>query len=202
VNIFFSGATGVIGRRAAPATEAGRQSQDVRSLKPEITRGDGLGTEISERPRGMGGDITGTAGGECRDHCEAFMTQVSITRVGGPTALLEINGFRLLTDRTFDAPGEYRLPHVTLRKTRGPALSAEAIGPIDAVLLSQDQHADSLDHSGRACLAEAERVFKTVAGANRLGGAREDLAPWETDYGSQQRLLGTGRPASSRWLAT
>ncbi len=107
------------------------------------------------------------------------MTQVSITRVGGPTALLEIGGFRLLTDPTFDAPGEYRLPNVTLRKTTGPALSAEAIGPIDAVLLSHDQHADNLDHSGRAGLANAERVFTTVTGAQRLGGGSEGLAPWE-----------------------
>jgi L-ascorbate metabolism protein UlaG (beta-lactamase superfamily) len=119
------------------------------------------------------------AGAECRDHHEAVMTQVSITRVGGPTALLVINGFRLLTDPTFDAPGEYRLPHVTLRKTTGPALGVEAIEPIDAVLLSHDQHADNLDHAGRACLAKAGRVFTTVAGAKRLGGGSEGLAPWE-----------------------
>ena len=29
---------------------------------------------------------------------------LSITLIGGPTALLEIDGFRLLTDPTFDAP--------------------------------------------------------------------------------------------------
>jgi len=86
----------------------------AKDFEPEITRGDKLGTEASKRPN------TGMAGAECRRHCEASMTRVSITRVGGPTALLEIDGFRLLTDPTFDAPGEYRLPHVTLRKTTGP----------------------------------------------------------------------------------
>jgi len=30
---------------------------------------------------------------------------LSITLIGGPTALIEIDGFRLLTDPTFDAPG-------------------------------------------------------------------------------------------------
>ena len=30
---------------------------------------------------------------------------LSITLIGGPTALIEIDGFRLLTDPTFDEPG-------------------------------------------------------------------------------------------------
>ena len=41
---------------------------------------------------------------------------VTITLIGGPTALIEIDGFRLLTDPTFDAPGAYQLPHVRLEK--------------------------------------------------------------------------------------
>jgi hypothetical protein len=47
---------------------------------------------------------------------------------------------RLLTDPTFDPPGEYRLPHVILKKTSYPAIPAEEIGLVDAVLLSHDQH--------------------------------------------------------------
>jgi hypothetical protein len=50
---------------------------------------------------------------------------LSITLIGGPTALIEIDGFRLLTDPTFDAPGAYQLPHVKLEKLTGPALRAE-----------------------------------------------------------------------------
>ena len=72
-----------------------------------------------------------------------------ITLIGGPTALIEIDGFRLLTDPTFDAPGAYQLPHVKLEKLTGPALGADAIGDVDAVLLSHDQHADNLDHFGQ-----------------------------------------------------
>jgi L-ascorbate metabolism protein UlaG (beta-lactamase superfamily) len=30
---------------------------------------------------------------------------VRITHIGGPTALIEVGGWRLLTDPTFDAPG-------------------------------------------------------------------------------------------------
>ncbi len=73
------------------------------------------------------------------------MTTATITLIGGPTALIELNGFRLLTDPTFDGPGEYVLPHVTLKKTGNPALTPDQIGPIDAVLLSHDQHSDNLD---------------------------------------------------------
>src|SRR6202007_396840 len=84
---------------------------------------------------------------------------LSITLIGGPTALIEIDGFRLLTDPTFDAPGSYQLPHVKLEKLEGPAMTAEAVGEIDAVLLSHDQHSDNLDHSGKEFLAKAKRVL-------------------------------------------
>lgn len=89
--------------------------------------------------------------------------------------LIEADGFRLITDPTFDAPGEYQLSYVTLTKTSGPALSADRIGPVDAVLISHDQHSDNLDHSGRAFAAKAPRVFTTVTGAGRLGGVAEGL---------------------------
>jgi len=103
---------------------------------------------------------------------------LTITLIGGPTALIEIDGFRLLTDPTFDGPGDYQLPHVKLEKLTGPAMSARDVGPIDAVLLSHDQHSDNLDHSGRDFLAEAKRVLTTEAGAKRLGGKTEGFAPW------------------------
>ena len=105
------------------------------------------------------------------------MTAAKITLIGGPTALIEIGGFRLLTDPTFDAPGEYKLPHVTLKKTSHPALSADQIGRVDAVLLSHDQHADNFDHAGRAYAMQAPRLLTTVVGATRLGGVAEGLAP-------------------------
>jgi L-ascorbate metabolism protein UlaG (beta-lactamase superfamily) len=108
------------------------------------------------------------------------MSSLRITLIGGPTALIEIDGFRLITDPTFDAPGSYQLPHVKLEKLSAPAVSAAQIGTVDAVLLSHDQHADNLDHSGRDFLAKASRVLTTIAGANRLGGRAEGFAPWAT----------------------
>lgn len=108
---------------------------------------------------------------------------ISITLIGGPTALIEIDGFRLLTDPTFDdAHTAYQLPHVKLEKTIGPALKPDAIGPVDAVLLSHDQHSDNLDNSGREFLKHAKRVLTTEAGARRLGGHAEGLAPWAISH--------------------
>jgi L-ascorbate metabolism protein UlaG (beta-lactamase superfamily) len=124
---------------------------------------------------------------------------LSLTYIGGPTALLEIAGVRFLTDPTFDPGGsEYTTAVYTLRKTTGPAISADAIGRIDAVLLSHDHHFDNLDHAGRALLPSAGKVLTTVAGAERLGGNAIGLANWQSvEIASQNgtRLRVTGTPA-------
>jgi L-ascorbate metabolism protein UlaG (beta-lactamase superfamily) len=106
-----------------------------------------------------------------------------MTYVGGPTALIEWGGVRLLTDPTFDPAGSvYRTSAYELRKTLGPALTAEALGPLDAVLLSHDHHFDNLDNTGRAFLTRVGRVLTTAAGAARLQGGAEGFTAWqETD---------------------
>lgn len=106
-----------------------------------------------------------------------FMDTLKITLIGGPTALLELGGLRLLTDPTFDPPGSYP-GAVTLTKLTGPAIHPQQIGHIDAVLLSHDQHADNLDHAGREFLSSATTVWTTPAGAQRLGNKAKGLAPW------------------------
>lgn len=106
------------------------------------------------------------------------MSSLTLTLIGGPTALIEIDGFRLLTDPTFDLPGTYQLPAVKLEKLSPPALTAEAIGEVDAVLLSHDQHSDNLDESGKRFLSKVKRVLTTEIGAKRLGGHVEGFAPW------------------------
>jgi len=102
-----------------------------------------------------------------------------LTYVGGPTALLEWRGRRLLTDPTFDPAGtRYELPGYTLRKTQSPALSVDQLGRLDVVLLSHDHHFDNLDHAGRTLLPRAASVITTREGAGRLGEA-SGLEPWE-----------------------
>jgi L-ascorbate metabolism protein UlaG (beta-lactamase superfamily) len=116
----------------------------------------------------------------------------TITHIGGPTALIEVGGWRLLTDPTFDpAGGKYSFGWGTGSvKTAAPALSPEEIGPIDAVLLSHDHHDDNLDAAGRALLPSAGTVLTTEPGAKRLGGNAVGLAPWAT-----RTLEAPGKPS-------
>jgi L-ascorbate metabolism protein UlaG (beta-lactamase superfamily) len=117
---------------------------------------------------------------------------VRITHIGGPTTLIEIDGWRLLTDPTFDPPGgSYDFGWGSgSRKLAGPALAAADVGPVDAVLLSHDHHGDNLDAAGRALLPAAGAVVTTASGSERLGGGARGLTPWETT-----ELEGPGRPS-------
>ena len=116
---------------------------------------------------------------------------VRLTHIGGPTVLIEVGGWRLLTDPTFDAPGRrYTFGWGSAsRKATGPAITVADLGPIDAVLLSHDHHADNLDDAGRAVLPTAGVVLTTVTGSKRLGRNARGLQPWGTD-----RLEAAGRP--------
>ena len=107
---------------------------------------------------------------------------VTVTHIGGPTALVEFAGWRLLTDPTFDpAGGKYKFGWGTgSTKTTGPAIDPADLGPIDAVLLTHDHHEDNLDAAGRALLPQADTVVTTVAGAKRLGGETRGLRAWES----------------------
>ena len=85
-----------------------------------------------------------------------------------------------MTDPTFDPPGRhynFGVPFVGSTKTVGPAISLDAIGKVDAVLLSHDQHQDNLDKRGREALGQADKVLTTIAGASRLGGNATGLRP-------------------------
>ncbi|MEZ0094063.1 MBL fold metallo-hydrolase [Streptacidiphilus sp. EB129] len=99
--------------------------------------------------------------------------------IGGPTSVIEIGGLRLLTDPTFDPPGDYPIGSRVLTKTAGPAVTAASVGAVDAVLLSHDQHPDNLDTSGRAILEGVPLVFSTSAAGQRLGGTVRALADGE-----------------------
>ena len=103
---------------------------------------------------------------------------VGIRLIGGPTALIEMGGLRLLTDPTFDPPGDHPVGRRVLVKTRGPAVAAGDIGPVDAVLLSHDQHPDNLDDAGRRLLDAVPVVLTTDSGASRLGAPAQALEPW------------------------
>ena len=88
--------------------------------------------------------------------------------VGGPTAVLDIGGLRIVSDPTFDAPG----PHGYLTKTAGPALSERDLGPVDLVLVSHDAHPDNLDDRGRSFALAAPLVLAGPLAAGRWARRR------------------------------
>jgi L-ascorbate metabolism protein UlaG (beta-lactamase superfamily) len=108
--------------------------------------------------------------------------RLRITHIGTATALLELGPLRLLTDPALDPPGRtYNFGWGTSStKTGTPALPAEGLGRIDAILLSHDHHDDNLDTAGRALLPSVPRVITTPSGATRLGGNALGLAPWQS----------------------
>jgi L-ascorbate metabolism protein UlaG (beta-lactamase superfamily) len=110
------------------------------------------------------------------------VTDLRLMHIGGPTVLIQFGGWRLLTDPTFDPPGQnYNFGWGTGSvKLAGPAVAPGDLGPIDAVLLTHDHHDDNLDRAGRALLPSAAAVITTVSGSKRLGGTARGLQPWAT----------------------
>jgi L-ascorbate metabolism protein UlaG (beta-lactamase superfamily) len=120
------------------------------------------------------------------------LADVRLTHIGGPTVLIEAVDWRLLTDPTFDPPGQsYRFGWGTgSRKLTGPAMAASDLGHIDAVLVSRDHHEDNLDAARREVLPAAQDVIVTASAAKRLGGNARDLEPW-----ANTRLEAEARPS-------
>ena len=117
---------------------------------------------------------------------------------GSPTSaarrvLIEVAGWRLLTDPTFDPPGRtirLRLGH-GVAKVAGPAIPAAELAPIDAVLLSHDHHGDNLDDAGRALLPSVPRGRDH----RRRGPAARRAAPAGSSRGTPR---GSRRPGGRR----
>ncbi|MER6345154.1 MBL fold metallo-hydrolase [Streptomyces sp. NPDC001595] len=98
----------------------------------------------------------------------------AVTVLGGPTAVIDLGGLRIVSDPTFDEAG----PHGYLTKTTGPARTEEAVGPVDLVLVSHDVHPDNLDERGRAFAKAAPLILTGPLSAARLGSPAVGLAPW------------------------
>ncbi|KAI1811931.1 Metallo-hydrolase/oxidoreductase [Poronia punctata] len=110
-----------------------------------------------------------------------FQSDVQLTHIGTATVIISIDGINFLTDPYFSPDGTSWNEGVTLTSHYTPALSLHDIPPIDAVLLSHEDHPDNLDDLGRRVL-DGRHVLTTRSGAKSLSprpGVRS-LAPWET----------------------
>jgi L-ascorbate metabolism protein UlaG (beta-lactamase superfamily) len=106
------------------------------------------------------------------------MSTMTVTYVGGPTAIVEYAGLRILLDPTFDAPQTYESDGESLTKTAGPGVAPGEIGPIDLILLSHHEHEDNLDNSGRELVARIPTLSTAKAGVD-LGKPVVGLDCWE-----------------------
>ncbi|MFE7416733.1 MBL fold metallo-hydrolase [Rhodococcus sp. NPDC057529] len=111
-----------------------------------------------------------------------------VTLVGGPTAVLDLAGLRIITDPTFDPPQVYHHPIAgDVVKTTGPAFTPEELGTIDIALASHE-HIDNLDMAGREFLNTVPHVFTTTEVADQFG----DNVTGLTEYTSQSVPLPHG----------
>lgn len=99
--------------------------------------------------------------------------RVTITHIDTACILLDINGFKILTDPTLDKKDRFFPQYVSSplafsKKYFDPALSPSEIGKVDLVLLSHDHHSDNLDRNGRAFIKTVKAVLSTKDAVRRL----------------------------------
>lgn len=142
-------------------------------------------------------------------------TSLTFTHVTTATAVLNVDGINFLTDPYFGDVGSFETeldwskarlkedfgletvpPPGHLSLSKAPVMKLHDLPPIDAVLLSHEDHYDNLDPEGRKLL-DGRRVFTTVDGAKNLQPrpAVVGLKPWQTVTsnigGKEFRITGT-----------
>lgn len=130
----------------------------------------------------------------------------TITHIDTACVLLNINGYKILTDPTLDkAGGWYHHGFGSFsKKTSDPHLGQVDLEGIDLVLLSHHQHKDNFDGAGKAFTAKVPLVLSTRAASRVLSNA-VGLEPWEEYPVSTNKVQGlriTATPAQHhpRWL--
>jgi hypothetical protein len=124
--------------------------------------------------RGAGRRLRALVGDGPRRPAEHDVNGVRLTHVGGPTVLIEVGGWRLLTDPTCDAPGRtYSFGWgAASRKLAGPKIPVGEIGPIDAVLLTHDHHGEARDEFASDSDVNASRTAAGPRAHRRAASSR------------------------------
>lgn len=105
---------------------------------------------------------------------------ISITHIDTACILIEINGYRILTDPTLDKAGKlyYHGSGTFSRKTNSPAITIDQLGDVDLVLLSHHQHKDNFDTNGRKFASKVPLILSTKPAAKTIKGIT-GLSDWE-----------------------
>ncbi|KAF2169072.1 hypothetical protein M409DRAFT_21083 [Zasmidium cellare ATCC 36951] len=128
-------------------------------------------------------------------------SKLTVTHITIATTILNVDGIKFLTDpffgpqegSSYDNTAQFEKHHLSnlgltsipppphFVNTVGPALRLDELPPIDAILLSHEDHIDNLDSEGRKLL-DGRKVFTTVEGATNLHPSPGvvGIRPWET----------------------
>lgn len=96
--------------------------------------------------------------------------EIILTQIDTACMLIDLNGYRILTDPAFDdAGGTYQSGSGrTLQKLKSPAIHPQQLGAVDLVLLSHDQHKDNFDNKGQEFSRSAPMLISTPEALQRL----------------------------------
>lgn len=110
---------------------------------------------------------------------------ISITYIDTACILIDINGFRIITDPALDGktgffPKLVGRPFIFSKKTLTPNLSI-LNQPINLALVSHDHHGDNLDKSGKKLLENVPCILSTNGAKIRLKQHKViGLKPWQS----------------------
>lgn len=156
--------------------------------------------EAVAKPRTAGGQLAALDGMATKPANLSMMPR--LTYLGGPTYLIEIGRFRIISDPGFDPQGTERNegPGHLLTKVMEPPIPVDEIGPIDLALISHAQHLDNLDNEGRRLLEKVAITLTTPESAemNLPGNDVRGLPTWqstEITNTAGERLKITAMPA-------
>ena len=133
--------------------------------------------------------------------------EVKITHIDTACVLLEINGFKILTDPTLDNAGKlYHHGYFAFsKKTEKPALQNIDLSKIDLILLSHHQHKDNFDVKGKSFALASECTIISTKAASKKYKRIIGLDNWEcfsVKTPLLQNLRITATPAQHRpwWI--
>ena len=134
------------------------------------------------------------------------MIDINITHIDTACCLIEIDGFKILTDPVLDEAGGY-YHHgwgTVSRKTSSPAISDEGLEGVQLVLLSHPQHKDNFDKKGQAFSRGVPLIISTTRIEKNWTNGR-GLHPWESHNiqlpsGKEMKITATPALHHPCWL--
>lgn len=131
---------------------------------------------------------------------------ITFTYIDTACVLLDIDGYRIMTDPTLDKAGQF-YHHgfgAFSKKTASPSIAMEHLPVADCILLSHHQHKDNFDHQGRKYAEQVNTIFSTVAASKKMPGVK-GLKPWDaihlqTPGGTQITITAVPAQHHPHWL--